>query len=102
MKSRYSLCNLLFFSLYTNCGGGFEAFLTSDGILHVGVYIKKSFYCVQLPDHNLADLHWHSISVTHSAARHPFAQNQLVIYIDGTQRLSADLKFPSVSEVNTT
>lgn len=41
----------------------------------------------------------HSVAIVHIPGRRPFGQNLVTIYIDGEQRLTAQLHFPSLSEV---
>jgi len=41
----------------------------------------------------------HSVAIVHIPGRRPFGQNLVTIYIDGEQRKTAQLRFPSFSEV---
>lgn len=44
----------------------------------------------------------HSVAIVHIPGRRPFGQNMVTIYIDGEQRKTAQLRFPSFSEVTKT
>ena len=41
----------------------------------------------------------HSVAIVHIPGRRPFGQNLVTVYIDGEQRITAQLRFPSFSEV---
>lgn len=41
----------------------------------------------------------HSVAIVHIPGRRPFGHNLVAIYIDGEQRINAQLHFPSLSEV---
>lgn len=41
----------------------------------------------------------HSISVVHIPGKRPFGQSLVYIYVDGQQKLSAPLKYPTMTEV---
>lgn len=41
----------------------------------------------------------HSIGVVHVPGKRPFGQSLVYIYVDGQQKLSAPLKFPTMTEV---
>ena len=57
-------------------------------------------YCIalQVDDCPLSDERWHSVTVCHSAAKRPFGVAQMVIYIDGREKRTANLKYPTFSE----
>lgn len=82
-----------------------EAFLRSDGALTVGISTKKEYLAaVATPPttssgSDLADGRWHSVSICHQAARRPFGQNHLFIYLDGVQRIQAAIKSPAMTDV---
>ncbi|XP_074539600.1 neurobeachin-like protein 2 isoform X1 [Halichoeres trimaculatus] len=86
------------YSLITASGTGLEAFFTMEGVLVVAVCTKKDYMAVALPEHALADSCWHSVAIVHIPGRRPFGQNLVTIYIDGEQRKTAQLRFPSFSE----
>ncbi|XP_070767640.1 neurobeachin-like protein 2 [Enoplosus armatus] len=86
------------YSFFTASGTGLEAFFTMEGVLVVAVCTKKDYMAVALPEHPLADSCWHSVAVVHIPGRRPFGQNLVTIYIDGEQRKTAQLRFPSFSE----
>ncbi|XP_072337816.1 neurobeachin-like protein 1 isoform X1 [Scyliorhinus torazame] len=86
------------YSFFTASGTGFEAFLTSAGWLVVAVCTKKEYMTVMLPDHCFCDSLWHSIAVVHVPAKRPFGQSLVYIYVNGQQKLSAPLKFPTMNE----
>ncbi|XP_069790230.1 neurobeachin-like protein 1 isoform X2 [Narcine bancroftii] len=86
------------YSFFTASGTGFEAFLTSLGGLVVAVCTKKEYVTVMLPDHCFYDSLWHSIAVVHFPAKRPFGQSQVCIYVNGQQKLTAPLKFPTMNE----
>lgn len=44
----------------------------------------------------------HSVAIVHIPGRRPFGQNLVTIYIDGELRKTAQLRFPSFSEVTET
>nr|XP_020468355.1 neurobeachin-like protein 2 [Monopterus albus] len=86
------------YSFFTASGTGLEAFFTMEGVLVVAVCTKKDYMAVALPEHPLADSRWHSVAIVHIPGRRPFGQNLVTIYIDGEQRKTAQLRFPSFSE----
>ncbi|XP_056300146.1 neurobeachin-like protein 2 isoform X3 [Pseudoliparis swirei] len=86
------------YSFFTASGTGLEAFFTMEGVLVVAVCTKKDYMAVALPEHPLADSCWHSVAIVHIPGRRPFGQNMVTIYIDGKQRKTAQLRFPSFSE----
>ncbi|XP_041797544.1 neurobeachin-like protein 2 isoform X1 [Chelmon rostratus] len=86
------------YSFFTASGTGLEAFFTMEGVLVVAVCTKKDYMAVALPEHPLADSCWHSVAIVHIPGRRPFGQNLVTVYIDGEQRLTAQLRFPSFSE----
>lgn len=87
-------------SLLTSSGTGLEIFFLPDGTLVVGVCTKKEFLTASVHDFSLLDGHWHCLDVCHMAARRPFGQNQLAVFIDGTQRMAASVKSPSMTDVS--
>ncbi|MGH0127040.1 UNVERIFIED_CONTAM: hypothetical protein FKN15_030427 [Acipenser sinensis] len=86
------------YSFFTASGTGFEAFITSSGVLVVAVCTKKEYVTVMLPDHCFCDSLWHSIAVVHMPGKRPFGQSLVYIYVNGQQKLSAPLKFPTMNE----
>uniref|UniRef100_A0A8D3DCA9 Neurobeachin-like protein 2 n=1 Tax=Scophthalmus maximus TaxID=52904 RepID=A0A8D3DCA9_SCOMX len=86
------------YSFFTPGGTGFEAFISSAGVLVVAVCTKKEYVTVMLPDYCFCDSLWHSIGVVHVPGKRPFGQSLVYIYVDGQQKLSAPLKYPSMTE----
>ncbi|KAJ8255639.1 hypothetical protein COCON_G00195030 [Conger conger] len=86
------------YSFFTPGGTGFEAFISSAGVLVVAVCTKKEYVTVMLPDYCFCDSLWHSIAVVHVPGKRPFGQSQVFIYVDGQQKLSAPLKYPTMTE----
>ncbi|XP_053554652.1 neurobeachin-like protein 1 isoform X2 [Bombina bombina] len=86
------------YSFFTNSGMGFEAFITSSGVLVVAVCTKKEYATVMLPEHCFCDSLWHSVTIVHIPGKRPFGQSLVNIYVNGQQKVSAPLKFPSMSE----
>ncbi|KAM3585663.1 uncharacterized protein V6R79_023778 [Siganus canaliculatus] len=86
------------YSFFTPGGTGFEAFISSVGVLVVAVCTKKEYVTVMLPDYCFCDSLWHSISVVHVPGKRPFGQSLVYIYVDGQQKLSAPLKYPTMTE----
>lgn len=44
----------------------------------------------------------HSIGVVHVPGKRPFGQSLVYIFVDGQQKLSAPLKYPTMTEVRET
>ncbi|KAM8904058.1 neurobeachin-like protein 1 isoform 2-T3 [Spinachia spinachia] len=86
------------YSFFTPGGTGFEAFISSAGVLVVAVCTKKEYVTVMLPDYCFCDSLWHSIAVVHVPGKRPFGQSLVYIYVDGQQKLSAPLKYPTMTE----
>ncbi|XP_075464697.1 neurobeachin-like protein 1 isoform X2 [Ascaphus truei] len=86
------------YSFFTSSGMGFEAFITSSGVLVVAVCTKKEYATVMLPEHCFCDSLWHSIAIVHVPGKRPFGQSLVYIYVNGQQKVSAPLKFPSMNE----
>ncbi|XP_030637055.1 neurobeachin-like protein 1 [Chanos chanos] len=86
------------YSFFTAGGTGFEAFISSAGVLVVAVCTKKEYVTVMLPDYCFCDSLWHSVGVVHVAGKRPFGQSLVYIYVDGQQKLSAPLKYPVMTE----
>uniref|UniRef100_A0A3Q3EE64 Neurobeachin-like protein 2 n=1 Tax=Labrus bergylta TaxID=56723 RepID=A0A3Q3EE64_9LABR len=86
------------YSFFTPGGTGFEAFISSAGVLVVAVCTKKEYVTVMLPDYCFCDSLWHSIGVVHIPGKRPFGQSLVYIYVDGQQKLSAPLKYPTMTE----
>ncbi|XP_072317552.1 neurobeachin-like protein 2 isoform X1 [Eucyclogobius newberryi] len=86
------------YSFFTASGTGLEAFFTLQGVLVVAVCTKKEYMAVALPECRLTDSCWHSVAIVHISGRRPFGQNLVTIYIDGEQRKTAQLRFPSFNE----
>lgn len=88
------------FSISTAAGTGMQIFFRADGTVVIGVTTKKEFLTACASDHPLLDENWHCLVVSFMAARRHFGHDQVCIYIDGTQRLSVSMKFPSLTEVS--
>ncbi|KAJ8389791.1 hypothetical protein AAFF_G00114970 [Aldrovandia affinis] len=86
------------YSFFTPGGTGFEAFISSAGVLVVAVCTKKEYVTVMLPDYCFCDSLWHNIGVVHVPGKRPFGQSQVFIYVDGHQKLAAPLKYPTMTE----
>ncbi|XP_076871278.1 neurobeachin-like protein 1 isoform X2 [Brachyhypopomus gauderio] len=86
------------YSFFTPGGTGFEAFISSGGALVVAVCSKKEYVTVTLPDYSFCDSLWHYIGVVHVPGKRPFGQSLVYIYVDGQQKLSAPLKYPTMTE----
>ncbi|OCT63836.1 neurobeachin-like protein 1 isoform X1 [Xenopus laevis] len=89
------------YSFFTSSGTGFEAFITSSGVLVVAVCTKKEYATVMLPDHCFCDSLWHNVTIVHVPGKRPFGQSFVYIYVNGQQKVSAPLKFPSMHEAFT-
>lgn len=86
------------YSFSTSSGSGFEAFFTPENYLVVAVYNRKDYCSVCLSDYPLKDSVWHCLDIVHLNSRRPFANSQLMIYVDGYMYLNAQLKFPTTTE----
>lgn len=86
------------YSFLNSYGSGFEAFFTEDSILVVAASTKKEYYAAVVTDCCLDDGAWHCITICHMPSRRPFANSTLVVTIDNRQKLTAQLKFPSLNE----
>ncbi|XP_067013553.2 neurobeachin-like protein 1 [Anabrus simplex] len=86
------------FNLLSNVGVGIEVFFRQDGSLVISLNSKKEFLTACVADFPLLDGQWHSVDVCHAAARRPFGQNQLSVYIDGVQRMGVTVKSPSMTD----
>uniref|UniRef100_A0AAQ5ZZH5 Neurobeachin-like protein 2 n=1 Tax=Amphiprion ocellaris TaxID=80972 RepID=A0AAQ5ZZH5_AMPOC len=75
------------YSFFTPGGTGFEAFISSAGVLVVAVCTKKEYVTVMLPDYCFCDSLWHSIGVVHVPGKRPFGQSLVYIYVDGQHLL---------------
>ncbi|KAK7507554.1 hypothetical protein BaRGS_00001489, partial [Batillaria attramentaria] len=87
--------------LYTFNDGpnnGLEAFITPSYDLVVAVYNKKEYCTLAVTDTSLQNGLWHSVGVVHTAARRPFSQSQVMVYVDGKQKMAAPFKFPNLTE----
>ncbi|XP_076368453.1 neurobeachin-like protein 1 [Tachypleus tridentatus] len=93
-----SLQRYQLYSFLNSYGAGFEAFFTEDQYLVVATSTKKDYHAACVIDQPLSDGAWHCIDICHSPARRPFTQSCVTVYIDGRQKLVAQLKFPSLSE----
>lgn len=62
MHVRHSECftyfSLILYSFFTPGGTGFEAFISSAGVLVVAVCTKKEYVTVMLPDYCFCDSLW--------------------------------------------
>uniref|UniRef100_A0A672MW73 Neurobeachin like 1 n=1 Tax=Sinocyclocheilus grahami TaxID=75366 RepID=A0A672MW73_SINGR len=99
-KKKIMFCVFLC-SFFTPGGTGFEAFISSAGVLVVAVCTKKEYVTVMLPDYCFCDSLWHSIGVVHVPGKRPFGQSLVYIFVDGQQKLSAPLKYPTMTEAFT-
>ncbi|KAL4635789.1 neurobeachin-like protein 1 [Arapaima gigas] len=86
------------YSFFTAGGTGFEAFISMTGALVVAVCTKKEYVTVMLPDYCFCDSLWHSVGVVHVPGKRPFGQSLVYIYVDGQQKLSAPVKYPTMTE----
>uniref|UniRef100_A0AAY4EZ78 Neurobeachin-like protein 2 n=1 Tax=Denticeps clupeoides TaxID=299321 RepID=A0AAY4EZ78_9TELE len=86
------------YSFFSPSGTGFEAFISSAGLLVVAVCTKREYVTVMLPDYCFCDSLWHSIGVVHVPGKRPFGQSLVYLYVDGQQKLSAPLKYPNMTE----
>uniref|UniRef100_A0A673H1L5 Neurobeachin-like protein 2 n=1 Tax=Sinocyclocheilus rhinocerous TaxID=307959 RepID=A0A673H1L5_9TELE len=73
------------YSFFTPGGTGFEAFISSAGVLVVAVCTKKEYVTVMLPDYCFCDSLWHSIGVVHVPGKRPFGQSLVYIFVDGQE-----------------
>lgn len=87
------------FSLMTSDNTGFEIFLKKNGKLVIGVLTKKEFLAATVPSAHLLDGRWHFITICVIPSKRPFSYNQINVYIDATQKLGANVKFGSFTEV---
>ena len=86
------------YSFYTNCGNGLEAFFGGDGCLVVATAYKKDFFATKVEDTCVDDGQWHSVTICQMAGKRPFGVSSLVVYIDGAERKTSALKYPSFTE----
>ncbi|KAL3216987.1 hypothetical protein MRX96_032644 [Rhipicephalus microplus] len=86
------------FYSFTTPNGTLESFFTAQGKLVVAVATKKEYYAVPVEGVTLDDETWHSVDICHTAARRPFTNSTTVVFIDGRQRVSVQVKLPSISE----
>ena len=91
-------CRRQLYSFYTNSGHGLEAFFNSDGDLVVSTAYKKDFFSTQIVDTSLNDEQWHSLSICQAPGKRPFGGSQLVVYVDGAERKTSALKYPTLTE----
>uniref|UniRef100_A0A673H021 Neurobeachin-like protein 2 n=1 Tax=Sinocyclocheilus rhinocerous TaxID=307959 RepID=A0A673H021_9TELE len=90
------------YSFFTPGGTGFEAFISSAGVLVVAVCTKKEYVTVMLPDYCFCDSLWHIRMISEgSCGKRPFGQSLVYIFVDGQQKLSAPLKYPTMTEAFT-
>uniref|UniRef100_H3B2H2 Neurobeachin-like protein 2 n=1 Tax=Latimeria chalumnae TaxID=7897 RepID=H3B2H2_LATCH len=71
------------YSFFTASGTGFEAFLTSSGMLVVAVCTKKEYTTVMLPDHCFCDSLWVSIHEEYKVGKKIKIKTIWVIYLYG-------------------
>ncbi|KAH9489603.1 Neurobeachin-like protein 1 [Bulinus truncatus] len=89
----------IIYSFSNSSGCGFEAFITSALNLTVATFSKKDYSTVTVPDLVLNDGYWHSVCIVHVPGRRfSNSPGQVMVYVDGKQRTSAALRFPSLSE----
>ncbi|KAI9560727.1 putative neurobeachin-like protein 1-like isoform X3 [Daphnia sinensis] len=86
------------FNLSSNKGHGFEAFFLSDGTLVVGVTWKKEYTTAMVHSVILNDHQWHSVCISFIPSRRIFGQSHLSVFVDGTLRLTVNVRIPPVSE----
>jgi hypothetical protein len=85
------------YSFYSSTGGGFEAFLSPNGVLSAAVAHKKEFLAVPLTEHHLSDGRWHCVQISHYAGKKPFGSSSVAFFVDGTKRLECPLKYPGLN-----
>lgn len=83
---------------FTTTNGTLESFFTAQGKLVVAVSTKKDYYAIPVEGIALDDETWHSVDVCHTPARRPFTNSTMLVFIDGRQRVSVQVKLPSLSE----
>ncbi|XP_077556714.1 neurobeachin-like protein 1 isoform X3 [Haemaphysalis longicornis] len=83
---------------FTAPNGMLEAFFTAQGKLVVAVATKKDYYAIPVEGLTLDDETWHSVDVCHAPARRPFTNSTVTVFIDGRQRVSVQVKLPSLTE----
>ncbi|KAK8770711.1 hypothetical protein V5799_012829 [Amblyomma americanum] len=83
---------------FTTANGSLESFFTAQGKLVVAVSTKKDYYAIPVEGITLDDETWHSVDVCHTPARRPFTNSTMSVFIDGRQRVSVQVKLPSLSE----
>ncbi|XP_067125871.1 neurobeachin-like protein 1 isoform X3 [Centruroides vittatus] len=86
------------YSFLNSYGSGFEAFFTEDSIMVVAASTKKEYHAAVVTDCCLDDGAWHCVTICHMPSRRPFTNSTLVVTIDNKQKLTAQLKFPSLNE----
>ena len=114
------------FSLSSNNSHGFEGFFLSDGTLVVGVTWKKEYTTAMVHSVILNDHQWHSVCISFNPSRceivlrsrlsavffivyfyllfrsrRLFGQSHLSVYVDGTLRLTVNVRIPPIGEVLT-
>ena len=53
---------------------------------------------MKVEDGSVADQQWHSITICQAAGKRPFGASQLTVYIDGAERKTSALKYPTFTE----
>lgn len=96
----YIWCNKLSFSLENKVAVNFELMF----IMFTFVVFKLLAWHFFLPSTRVFAVLYsqHSVAIVHIPGRRPFGQNLVTIYIDGELRKTAQLRFPSFSEVTET
>ncbi|XP_025416195.1 neurobeachin-like protein 1 isoform X1 [Sipha flava] len=84
--------------LLTNSNTGLEIFIGSDWTLVVGMHTKKEFFTVTARDFRFVENRWYCIDVCYNPPKRPFGHNQVSIYIDGVQNISAPAKFTPLND----
>ncbi|XP_065200473.1 neurobeachin-like protein 1 isoform X2 [Planococcus citri] len=89
------------FTLLSANKQGIEIHVNAENILIIIINTKKEFIAISLFDFTFEENRWYCLDVTYVPAKRPFAQNQIVIFIDGIQQLVATAKFAHITEAFT-
>lgn len=85
-------------SLLTSQGTGYEIFVDSNGKLVVGILTKKEYFATTVSGPSLIDKKWHLITIGIIPPKRPFQYTQITGYIDGHQKLEANIKLGAFTE----
>lgn len=94
-SSRYRRVML---NLLTAQGTGYELFIDSNGKLVVGIMTKKEYFATVVSGPSLIDKKWHLITVGVIPPKRPFQYTQITGYVDGHQKLEANIKLAAFTE----